>query len=115
MKTRDYENFVMKMLLWPDDFKERSHFIAERQRLALALGEELGEYNGKLKRWLRGDYETLHQLHEAELGELGDILFYVYALIAATGHTTEDVMEANVKKLKDRADRGVIKGKGDKR
>lgn len=115
MQIVEYERFVARMLTWPANFAQRIARISHRARFTLALAEELGEYCGKLKRYLRGDYEHLEDFRQAELKELGDILFYVTSLANAAGFTLAEVMAENRNKLEDRAQRGTIKGTGDNR
>ena len=110
-----YERFVAGKLKWPANFAARVGHISHRVRFASALAEELGEYNGKLKRFLRGDYNTVDELRGHELGELGDILFYAVALCNACGYSLDEVIQANRDKLDDREARGVLLGEGDKR
>lgn len=47
--------------------------------------------------------------------ELGDVMWYVARLSDLLGFKLEDVMQANINKLMDRKDRGVLSGSGDDR
>lgn len=47
--------------------------------------------------------------------ELGDVLWYVAAMADELGYKLSDICHMNVAKLKDRANRGVLKGSGDNR
>lgn len=47
--------------------------------------------------------------------ELGDIMWYVARLADIFGWKLEDVMQANIDKLMDRKERGVLHGYGDER
>jgi NTP pyrophosphatase (non-canonical NTP hydrolase) len=47
--------------------------------------------------------------------ELADVVWYIAVFADALGLAMEDIMQANVKKLADRARRNVIKGAGDNR
>lgn len=79
---------------------------------ALGMCGESGEVAEKVKKWLRGDKE----LDKFELmKELGDVMWYIASLADDLGYTLQDVIDANVTKLKDRAERGVRKGSGDNR
>jgi NTP pyrophosphatase (non-canonical NTP hydrolase) len=85
---------------------------------ALGLGSEAGEVQGKVKKWLRGDYgagELSEEKKEDLKGELGDVLWYIAVLARDLGLKLEDVAKANVAKLKSRQERNLIKGDGDKR
>lgn len=82
--------------------------------LALGLGNEAGEVQGKIKKHLRGDtdYDTLRdQLY----GELGDVCWYLAQLCNELDMSLEFVMRENLTKLKSRQVRNVLKGNGDER
>lgn len=96
----------------------------------LALSEEAGEVAGKLAKYVRKNDVTLtealsqarfpyqyhHEVLEKDLClELGDLLWQLSACCREIGMTLEDVMEANLTKLKDRNERNVIIGEGDAR
>jgi NTP pyrophosphatase (non-canonical NTP hydrolase) len=82
--------------------------------LTLGLMNEAGEVGGKVKKMLRGDYDE-DKLRDMLQGELGDVLWYLAVLTQQAGLTLEDVAKANLEKLMDRKDRGVLKGNGDNR
>lgn len=88
----------------------------------LGLTNETGELAGKLKKILRGDGNTGGSVKNmtpdqaASLhAELGDVLWYLAAVCTDLGFQLYDIAEANIAKLKDRADRGKLRGDGDKR
>lgn len=80
--------------------------------LALGLCSEAGEVAGIVKKWLRQDGELDH---EAIAMELGDVMWYLANLAAECGFTMDEIEEFNLDKLFDRAERGVLKGSGDRR
>lgn len=83
---------------------------------ALALNEEAGEFAGKIKKLYRdGNGELTPERREAALLELGDVLAYITASARELNSTVDEIAEMNLKKLYDRADRGVLKGSGDQR
>jgi NTP pyrophosphatase (non-canonical NTP hydrolase) len=87
---------------------------------ALGIGGEAGEVVDKIKKLWRNRGVTdgaLLTLEErlAVLHELGDVLWYIAALAAELGASLDDVASLNIKKLEDRAQRGVIKSEGDTR
>lgn len=89
---------------------------------SIGICNEAGEYLGKIKKIMRGDdgiFDAMgnltQQTKEFLRDELGDVLWYVSRAAAALGYTLEDVAQRNIKKLEDRATRGVIKGSGDNR
>lgn len=78
---------------------------------ALGLASEAGEYAGKIKKALRdGEFDD-----EAAAAELGDVLWYVAMAAHELGYGLEEVAHSVVKKLRDRAERDVLKGNGDNR
>ena len=82
--------------------------------LALGLGNEAGEVQGVVKKYLRGDYGLVHMGNEL-LDEMGDVLWYLSELARAAGWSLDDVAQENLRKLASRSARGTIKGDGDKR
>ena len=78
----------------------------------LGLVGEAGEVAEKIKKQIR-DNSKVSQ--DDIIKELGDVLFYTTALANYYNKNLGYVIEVNVKKLDDREDRGVIKGKGDNR
>lgn len=82
---------------------------------ALGLGE-VGEVQGKVKKVLRDSNGVVSPETVAAIkGELGDCLWYLSQLSSELGLTLNDIAEANLAKLADRAARGVLKGSGDDR
>lgn len=79
---------------------------------SLGLCGEAGEIAEKVKKWLRGDKELNK---EDILLELGDPCWYIAALADDLGFTFQEVINANVNKLKSRQQRNVLQGDGDKR
>tara|TARA_B110000211_G_scaffold185641_1_gene210670 strand:+ start:1247 stop:1597 length:351 start_codon:yes stop_codon:yes gene_type:complete len=78
----------------------------------LGLVGEAGEVAEKIKKYLRDNTKVDKQ---DIVSELGDVVFYATALANFFYSNLNDVMETNMAKLNDRAERGVIKGSGDKR
>ena len=78
--------------------------------LLLGLAGETGEILNKYKKVLRGDPEP-GGLSE----EIGDVLWYLAELCTVKGWTMGGVAQYNLIKLRDRKERGVIKGSGDDR
>lgn len=83
---------------------------------ALGLASEAGEVAGKVKKVLRdrGGVPTEAD-RDALKAELGDVLWYVARLAADLNIPLQEIAEANISKLRDRANRGVIQGSGDNR
>lgn len=102
-----YDDFVD--LRWLDDNVTPEADVAH---CILGIAEEAGEVCGKYKKFFRGDGPLVR---EDVMSELGDLLFYITKGSHLLGYTLEDVMKMNVRKLRDRAKRGVIRGEGDDR
>jgi NTP pyrophosphatase (non-canonical NTP hydrolase) len=100
----EYQQFVNGMKVYPEQ-----HAIVYP---TMGMMGEAGEVSEKVKKWLRGDRE----LDKAELiKEIGDVIWYATSLADDLGYTISDVIAANVSKLSDRKERGVVKGSGDNR
>ena len=99
----DYLSFVESMIL--------TH---GRDRLAentLGLVGEAGEVAEKIKKFFRDN-----TLDEAAIQkELGDVIFYWYAMHGALKLDPEKTIKMNMEKLSSRKERGVIQGSGDDR
>ena len=89
----------------------------EQQRVvypALGLAGESGEVAEKIKKMLRDDIPE-ETVRESLIKELGDVLWYVANLAHDLSITLDEVAHANVSKLLDRSERGVLQGSGDNR
>lgn len=84
--------------------------------LSMGLAGESGEVIEKLKKVVRNDGGAVSAEKREDLKkELGDVLWYLSQLAKTLGLSLADVAETNIKKLADRAERGVIKSEGDSR
>lgn len=82
----------------------------------LGLVNEAGEVAGKIKKVFRDKGGQINEeTREALQAELGDVLWYLAQICTELGLSLEEVAEANIAKLYDRLDRGVIRGDGDNR
>lgn len=80
----------------------------------LGLLEEAGELAGKVKKTIRDDEGIITEEKALALKlETGDAQWYIAAIADALGHALSHVAEANLDKLADRAQRGVLRGSGD--
>lgn len=88
---------------------------------AIGLAGEAGEFAGKVSKLLRKSSSPnpwgslTPEEHDALVDELGDVLWMVAACATHLNLSLGEVAVRNLKKLADRADRGVIEGSGDKR
>ncbi|MBI5798439.1 MAG: nucleoside triphosphate pyrophosphohydrolase family protein [Candidatus Yonathbacteria bacterium] len=109
MQFKDYENEAIKTAEYPTVGEK---FVYP----TLGLVGEAGEVAEKIKKLFRNDDGVLTDAHREELKkELGDVLWYLAALSRELGFSLDDVAEANITKLRSRAQRGVIKSSGDNR
>lgn len=84
--------------------------------LTLGIAGESGEIAEKIKKIIRNDNGVVSvEKREALKQEIGDVLWYLSQLSRVLGYRFSECAEANVKKLEDRAARGVIKSTGDTR
>jgi NTP pyrophosphatase (non-canonical NTP hydrolase) len=110
MNFKDYQKKAIGTAVYPKKYKVIYP--------ALGLGDESGEVLGKIKKWLRGDdgkEKLTTERKEAIADEMGDVLWYLSALSCDLGISLDDIAKNNLKKLKSRKKRGLIKGNGDKR
>lgn len=108
MEFNDYQQTAFRTADYPD--MGRNPYYP-----ALGLGEA-GEVQGKVKKIMRDDGGVITDAkRQAIRDELGDVLWYVAVLAIEMGLTLDEIAAANVQKLQDRKDRGVIKGSGDYR
>lgn len=104
MDWNGYQQLTEETAVYPED--------EAVQYLALGLNGEAGEVAEKVKKWRREDDAAY--LTELET-ELGDVLWYLTRMADEIGVDLADVAAANVAKLTDRSERGVITGAGDDR
>ena len=114
MTTKEYDDFVEQIWFHGAGFDPADHGnIPELAYLGLAISGESGELVEKLKKAYRQNGGIVKD--EVVILELGDILYYVSKLANYFGYSLDDVMNANVAKLKDRVARFVLYGEGDNR
>lgn len=83
---------------------------------SLGLCAEAGEVANKVKKIYRDDGGVLSDIaRETIASEVSDCLWYLACLASDLGYDLSDLAEANLAKLKDRMERGVIHGSGDTR
>ncbi len=96
------------------EFVESMIITEGRDRLVentLGLCEEAGEFTGKIKKAIRDGTFDVAAIQK----ELGDVIFYWYALHGALGLDPEETIKMNMEKLTSRKERGVLQGSGDER
>lgn len=106
MNMNFYQQEAKKTAVYPESFAT--------QYLALGLMNEAGEVGGKVKKWLRGDYDR-EELRSRIAGELGDVLWYLAVLSDELDIDLSEVAYDNLRKLRQRQAEGTLKGDGDNR
>ena len=111
MTFNNYQTNASRTAFYPRVFKNQGLYYT-----ALGLAGEAGEVANKVKKVMRDDNGNLEEKAKAEIfDELGDVLWYCATIADEIGVNLEDVAKLNLIKLKDRMNRGKIKGSGDKR
>lgn len=83
---------------------------------AMGVAGEAGEVIEKWKKIVAYKDGIISSEDKAELAkELGDVVWYIAVLAHSLGLSLDEIMQANLKKLADRKQRGVQKGAGDNR
>ncbi len=106
-----------------DEYQEQANRTAKYPTIGerfvyptLGLAGEAGEVAETVKKILRDDHSVISEEKRDELKkELGDVLWYLAQVATEFKLSLRDVAETNVKKLADRAARGVIHGSGNNR
>ena len=82
----------------------------------LGLAEEAGEVSGKLAKAIRRCDTLENEALRSDLKkEMGDVLWQLSQLARELGFDLQEVANANLAKLHDRKERGVLVGEGDNR
>lgn len=106
----EYQRRALETALFPAIGGERCVYPA------LGLADEAGEVLGKIKKLYRDrGGEVTPGFREELEKELGDVYWYLAVLADAFGLDSSEVAAANLRKLADRAERGVLHGSGDDR
>ena len=79
--------------------------------MALGIGNEAGEVQGKIKKRLRGDKVYSDDIAK----EIGDVLWYCAGLATVLGYDLDEIAQQNIDKLESRKVRGKLQGDGDSR
>lgn len=106
-----------------NEYQKRTNDTAEYPQVGdftvypvLGLVSEAGEVAGKVKKIWRDKYGLVDTETIEDIGdELGDCVWYIAQICEQLGLRLGDVAGRNLAKLEKRAERGVIKGEGDKR
>lgn len=105
----NYDDFTASLARYPKE--QTNPKIIEAMYCALGLAGEAGEVSEKIKKWHRdGKFDA-----EQVALELGDVAYYLTRLANTCGFTLAQIIDKNVTKLTDRANRNVLHGSGDNR
>lgn len=111
MNFLDYQHETAKTAVYPCGTT-----IEALSYLGLGLASEAGEVAGKLKKVLRDEGGAVTMNKKSELAdEISDVMWYISEIATHLGFNLEAIAERNVKKLRDRAERGALQGSGDNR
>lgn len=111
------------------EYQKRAHAVAEYPGCdkvdvdevfavypVLGLNGEAGEVAERFKKIIRDDNRIItEEKRTALFKELGDCLWYLNETAMQLGFSLEEIAQANIDKLEDRQERGVIQGDGDNR
>lgn len=107
MQLADYQEFTKSTAVYP---KQQAFAY-----LALGLGNEAGEVQGKVKKLIRGDFELTAERKEQIVAECGDVFWYLVRLLDEFEVSAEACLQNNFEKLSSRKERNALKGEGDNR
>jgi NTP pyrophosphatase (non-canonical NTP hydrolase) len=108
MNFKDYEDKIKEFAIYPEAGEGSKMALAY---CALGLTGEAGEYSEKVKKLIRDG--AMDKILAAK--ELGDVLWYLTRSANELGYTLSEIASNNIRKLSDRASRGVLSGSGDLR
>ena len=94
-----YDDPIMQNSIWVMGIAGEAGEVVEKWKKAVAYRE------GKFDEQQFEDFKK----------EFADVIWYIAILADSLGLSLDEMMQANVEKLKDRQKRGVIKGAGDNR
>lgn len=113
MNFAEYEAAAARTAHYKQDTMEYKLML-----LSMGLAGESGEAIDKIKKLV--DYDDggtiTDEKRKVLISELGDVLWYLSQLAVQLNSSLTEVAQVNIKKLADRAERGVVtKGEGDTR
>lgn len=99
-----------------DEYQKQAHKTAQYKNdfyVPLAIAGEVGELLNYMAKYYRGDFDEI-DTNKIKY-EVGDILWELSELLTINNISLNEVAEMNIKKLKEREQKGTIKGSGDYR
>ena len=114
MNFNDYQKNTATTAIYPGAGDMNS--VDGLSYVAMGLGGEAGEILNKTKKILRDENGLIGDAVRAKLAdELSDVLWYASQFATQLGVDLGAIAEANLAKLADRKERGVLQGSGDRR
>lgn len=108
MTFNDYQTQAATTAIYPESAK----YIYP----TLGLCGEAGEVAEKVKKIIRDSNGAFTEEKKSEIiKEVGDVLWYIAALLTDLGVNMDDAAQGNLDKLFSRKERGVLNGNGDNR
>lgn len=110
MTFEEYQKLAIRTNLSKEDkFKELMQQV-------LGLADEAGEVQAVFKKWIRDQDSDFAKLDVATIKkEMGDILWYIAVIAHDLDISLDELAQANIDKLADRQNRGVLRGSGNDR
>lgn len=113
MNFNDYQEATAATALYPGAGTGDQMALAYT---ALGLAGEAGEIANKIKKIIRDDNGFVSVEKAKDISkELGDVMWYLSRLAEELESDLDSIAQANIDKLLDRKNRGVIGGSGDNR
>jgi NTP pyrophosphatase (non-canonical NTP hydrolase) len=111
MEFDEYQQLASRTALYS---KPDMHY--KLMYLSMGIAGETGEVVEKVKKLIRpAEVVIADEKREDLKKEIGDVLWYISQMAKELGLSLEDIAQHNIKKLADRAERGVIHSEGDTR
>lgn len=108
MQMNYYQDCALVTAIYPEEFG--------LGYTALGLAGEAGEVANKIKKIYRDDEGVLTEERRQQIKqELGGVVWYLAALAKECGLSLDEIADYNIKELRSRMNRGVLKGSGDNR
>lgn len=113
MSFAKYQEFTRTTAIYPEALTGSVNALSY---LAHGLTSEAGEVSGKVKKIMRDDAGQVSSEKRGDIiKEIGDVLWYLARTADELGVNLGDIADANIAKLADRKERGVLGGSGDNR
>lgn len=117
MNFNEYQNIAIQFDTARLAIDEKARYDGYMEK-ALGLAGETGEVLEKIKKMIRdknGVFQATPEDIDELKKELGDVLWYLSAIAFYNGIELDDVVRANLDKLRSRKERNQIHGSGDNR